>query len=176
VLADSTKVVVKKLEDAPVFQWVLQTATDDMNESAVRLDKEETGQLTQEIQEDVIRKLGELIDALRKERQEKQQQQGGGGGGGGGGGKQPLVPPLAELKMLRIMQKDVNRQTQKVDQEVTTEKKELTKDQRDRLRRAAKKEGDIARITEGIAKEVEGGGQGGPQQQQMQPQQGDDGQ
>ena len=68
---------MKKLDDAPVFQWVLQTTTDDMTESATRLDKEDSGTSTQEIQEDAIRKIGELIEALRKERTKP-----GTGGGG----------------------------------------------------------------------------------------------
>jgi hypothetical protein len=154
-LADSTKVVAKKLADSPVFEWVLQTCTDDMNEAAARLDKEESGVATQEIQEDVIRKLGELIEALRKERTKS----GGGGGGGGGGGKQPLVPPIAELKMLRIMQRDVNLKTKKIDEEVSkTKEKELNKDQKDRLRRAAVKEEEISRITNKIADDMGGGG------------------
>src|SRR5208283_1882676 len=112
-LADATRVVVKKLEEAPVFQWVLLTAKDDMSEAAARLEKEDSGTATQEIQEDVVKKLGELIEALKKERQKK----GGGGGGKGGGGKQPLVPPAAELKMLKIMQRDVNTRTKQIDDE-----------------------------------------------------------
>jgi hypothetical protein len=156
-LAQSAGAIVKRLEDAPVFQWVLQTTTDDMNETSRRLDKEETGLATQEIEEDVIKKLGELVDALRKERKEKQQQQQkGGGGGGGGGGKPPLVPPLAELKMLRIMQRDVNARTKRVDEQVVkTPEKKLTNDMKETLRRTAQKEGDIARITEKMAKQLE---------------------
>ena len=161
-LSDATKVIVKKLADSPVFEWVLQTCTDDMNEAATRLDKEESGVATQEIQEDVIRKLGELIEALRKERSTPK---GGGGGGGGGGGKQPLVPPLAELKMLRIMQRDVNLKTKKIDEEVSkTKQNDLSKDQKDRLRRAAVKEEEISRITNKIADDLGGGG-GAPEPQ-----------
>jgi hypothetical protein len=154
-LAQSAGAIVKRLEESPVFQWVLQTATDDMHEATRRLDKEETGVVTQEIQEDVVRKLSELVDALRKERKEKQQQQGG-GGGGGGGGKSPLVPPLAELKMLRIMQRDVNARTKRIDEQVVkTPEKKLTNDMKETLRRTAQKEGDIARITEKMAKQLE---------------------
>ncbi|HEY3319361.1 MAG TPA: hypothetical protein VGP72_02655 [Planctomycetota bacterium] len=163
-LSDSAKVVVKKLEDAPVFQFVLQGAGNDMSEAAARLDKEESGSLTQDIEDDVIRNLADLIEALRKERQEQQKQQGG-GGGGGGGGKQPLVPPLAELKMLRIMQRNVNSQTKKIDDEVNktkAEQKDLNKDQKDRLRRSAVKEGEIARITKRIADELNSGPQAPP--------------
>ena len=156
-LSDATRVVVKKLEDAPVFQWVLQTTSDDMGEAATRLDKEDSGGVTQEIEDDAIKKLADLVEALRKERTKPQQ--GGGGGGGGGGGKQPLVPPIAELKMLKIMQHDVNVKTKKIDDEAAqsaAEHADLNKDQRDRLRRAASKEGEIARITNKIAQDLNG--------------------
>ena len=146
-----------------VFQWVLQTAGDDMNEAASRLDKEESGLATQEVQDDAIKKIGDLIEALRKERTKPKQ--GGVGGGGGGGGKQPLVPPIAELKMLRIMQRDVNQRTKKIDEEIakaTAGKKDMSKDQRDRLRRAASKEGEIARITDKIARDLNGPPPDGP--------------
>jgi len=165
-LADSTKAIVKRLEDSPVFQWVLQTSQNDMNEAAARLDKEDSASVTQEIQQEVIRNLGDLIEALRKERQNPQQG-GQGQGQGGGGGKQPLVPPLAELKMLRIMQRYVNNSTKKVDDEVSAIKKEnkdLSRDQRDRLRRAGVKEGEIWRMTKKMADDLKAGGaqQGGP--------------
>jgi len=42
--------IVKQLEEAAVFQWVLQTAVDDMVEASTRLDNEKTGVATQEIQ------------------------------------------------------------------------------------------------------------------------------
>ena len=157
-LGEATTVIVKKLAESLVFQFVLQTAANDMNEAATRLDREESGQVTQDIQDDVVRQLNDLIEALRKERTKPRQ---GGGGGGGGGGKQPLVPPLAELKMLQIMQRNVNVQTKKVDEEATkarTQGKDLTKDQKDRLRRAALKESEISRITKRIADELDSGG------------------
>jgi hypothetical protein len=155
---DAATEIVKKLEEAPVFQWVLQTAKDDMSEAVARLKKEETGVATQEIEEDVIKKLSDLIEALRKERNKPDK---GGGGGGGGGGKQPLVPPLAELRMLKIMQRDVNARTKKIDEDVRKTKdtgSALNKDQKDRLRRTALKEGEIARITNKIADDLTNGG------------------
>jgi len=161
-LSDSTTVVVKKLAEAPVFQFVLQEAVNDMTEAATRLDKEDSGAVTQEIQDDAIRQLSDLIEALRKERTKPRQQ---GGGGGGGGGKQPLVPPLAELKMLQLMQRNVNTQTKKVDEDIAksrAEGQDVNKDQRDRLRRAAVKEGETARITKHIADDLNAAGQPPP--------------
>ena len=170
-LATASRAIVKRLEEAPVFQWVLETATNDMQEAGARLDKESTGGATQEIQEDVIRQLSELIEALRKERT-KPQPPSGGGGGGGGGGRQPLVPALAELKMLKLMQQDVNKRTRKIDEEVNQARdgrRELTRDQRDRLRRSAAKEGEIARITDKIATDLLNGGGGRPDAPPQEP-------
>ncbi len=153
-LSDATKVVVKMLEEAPVFQFVLEAAVEDMTEAATRLDKENSGTGTQEIQEDAAKKIADLIEALRKERTKPKS---GGGGGGGGGGKQPLVPSLAQMKMLLIMQKDVGRRIKSLDTEVTKgNNPDLNKDQKDRLRRAAEQEGKISRITEKTAQELEG--------------------
>ena len=46
-----------------------------------------------------------------------QQQAGGGGasGEGGEGGPQPLIPPIAELKMLKSMQKQILEATMRID-------------------------------------------------------------
>ena len=159
-LSDASRVIVKQLEEAAVFQWVLQTAVDDMTEAAARLDKEKTGVATQEIQDDAAKKIADLIEALRKERTKPNP----GGGGGGGGGKQPLVPPVAQLKMLLIMQKDVDTRTRKIDDELKKSPTgEMDKELRERQRRSAVKEGDIARITAKIAAEFEGPQQQAPQ-------------
>jgi hypothetical protein len=59
--------------------------------------------------------LASLVEALRTDRQQNDelQEAGGGAGGGGGqqGGQQPLVPPLAELVLLRGMQAETNART-----------------------------------------------------------------
>jgi hypothetical protein len=52
-----------------------------------------------------------LEDAQRKDDFEDKNP---GGGGEGGGGKKPLIPPIAELRLLRQMQKSIIRQTQAV--------------------------------------------------------------
>ncbi len=55
--------------------------------------------------------LRQLVDALEEPQQENafrenEQGQGGGGGGGQQGGKQPLLPPIAELRLLKGMQQE----------------------------------------------------------------------
>ncbi|HUV39019.1 MAG TPA: hypothetical protein VMY39_05365, partial [Planctomycetota bacterium] len=83
----------------------------DTNALVARISRKDTGLVTQKMQDTVVRTLKDLIDALQRERRQRQQQQQQGGGGGGGGGAQRIVPPLAELKMIRTMHKRVSDET-----------------------------------------------------------------
>jgi len=72
----------------------------------------QSGERIQAIQEDVHRNLTWLRDALKKELSDRQQDQGeeeqqGAGGGSGPPQKPPLVPDVAELKLLRMMEMEV---------------------------------------------------------------------
>ena len=109
--------------EATVTAWLLDKVIEAMGESRVGL----AGQLdlpgriaskghdlprVVDRQQFVMRRLDEIIKALQDEENEDEQFAGDGGGGGGGGGRdRPLVPPVAELKLLKAMQEDVNRQT-----------------------------------------------------------------
>jgi hypothetical protein len=59
-----------------------------------------------------VRVLSSLVTALDNEQsrddefREDEGSGGGGGGGEGGGGEQPLVPPIAELRLLKMMQEE----------------------------------------------------------------------
>ena len=112
-LADSTKVIVKKRGGAGVSVRVAGIRRrHDRNRDAP--DKENAGTGTRKsgrYQED-----RELIEALRRRPEPKK-----GGGGGGSGSKPPLVPSLAQMKMLRIMQRDVNSRVKKLDKSASQE-------------------------------------------------------
>jgi hypothetical protein len=89
-----------------VFPQMLQAVGDDLRLVETRLAKLQANPVTQRTQRRVERVLAQLIEAVRKELSEGpgRARRGGGGAGGGGGGKQPLIPPLAELRMLRLQQ------------------------------------------------------------------------
>jgi hypothetical protein len=53
----------------------------------------------------VLHQLTDLIGAFEDEFKQKTERQ---KGGQGGGGKQPLVPPMVEIKLMRRLQGDVN--------------------------------------------------------------------
>ncbi|MCL2700896.1 MAG: DUF4175 family protein [Phycisphaerae bacterium] len=115
-LGDEAVKIIKMLTDegtTAVFPQVLKQVEVDLRDVQNMLGDKQTGQLTQAIQSQIEKNLQGMIDALKQE-QQRRKQQGGGGGGGGGGGQAPLVPPVAELKMLKSLQLDINARTETV--------------------------------------------------------------
>jgi hypothetical protein len=115
---------------------------DDMLTVVQRLERFEVGELTQNIEKDIIEALEELIEALQKEiekskdKKEKPQPP---------QDQQPqdpaLVDQLAELKTLRALQFRVNRRTKILGREVDGEQAvdpDVIKQLRDQARRQEK--------------------------------------
>ena len=93
---------------------------NDLISLADRVDANETGSFVQRSQKEVEMTLKELIDAVKlaqqmqeqqeqqqQQQQQEQQQQ-----------EQPLLPPSAELKLLRLTQLRINRRTIDFDGEI----------------------------------------------------------
>lgn len=102
------------LKDAAVFDFA-HTRLDQLTAEAAKLleDLTPTGQVARD-QASAKRLLKSLVDALSEAKKEKdfrnpEEDDDGGGGGQGGGDqkKESLIPPLAELKLLREMQADL---------------------------------------------------------------------
>jgi hypothetical protein len=163
-----TRKTVRRIPDCPVFAWMLDDTAGDMKEVRDLLEKKRTGMYVQDIENDVKRKLEDLIAALQKERAKGPKKPpktppGRPPRGGAPRGKPPLVPPLAELKMLRKLQEDVNRKTKWVDDMVArTADKKLTGELKPILERAAQKQGDVAGLTKKLAEQVDGRPHDGP--------------
>lgn len=110
--------LVAKEGSSAVFPVVLEQVRQDMVSVQGMLSKSQAGPLAQSVQEQIAQSLKDLIDALQKEmarRNDKNASGAGAGAGGGGGGKTPLVPPAAELKMLRALQLQINQRTLELD-------------------------------------------------------------
>ncbi len=118
VLSDREEEIVKEARaglalleaegSAVAFAEVFAQVKGDMETVAIHLRKTDTGVVTVTIEDQIIDTLKEMIEALKKA------QKSGGGGGGGGGMRPPdkLLDLLAELKMIRSMQKRVNQRTE----------------------------------------------------------------
>lgn len=119
-LADDVKQVRDMLLGegrSTVFPGALEQVDEQMCSVATRLGEALGDTGTQQAQRRIVRMLQAMIDAIRERLGEGDQSPGaaGGGQGDGGGGERSLLPPLAELKLLRMMQIQLNERTAEVD-------------------------------------------------------------
>ncbi|MCD4826139.1 MAG: hypothetical protein K8S55_16230 [Phycisphaerae bacterium] len=142
-----------------VFPEVLADVKNDLADVQKRLADKDPGPLTQATQEEIERALEELVGAVRKELSKGPgRKKGGGGGGGGGGGKKkkPLIPPLAELRMLRLQQIRVNTATKRLDKMIASKK--ITGDQaKTEHKKLSERQAKVLGLTKKIAEKMKKG-------------------
>ena len=113
-LEKETTGVAGRLAGAEVFVLELSAAAQEMAQSAGLLDRGRVGAETQAAQVDAVARLDRLLEALKPEPPEETKDQGGGGQGGGAkppGSPGDAIKVLAQLKLLKLMQEDVNLRT-----------------------------------------------------------------
>ncbi|HTQ39956.1 MAG TPA: hypothetical protein VMJ32_13085 [Pirellulales bacterium] len=112
--ADKALALLHEEGSSVAFPETVEQMREDMDQVKTRLDRANIGQITQGIEQDIVKSLEEMVAALQKAQKDQQQRQGGAGGGGGGGQQdQPLVDAIAELKMIRALQMRVNTRTER---------------------------------------------------------------
>ena len=116
-LEEETTGLAERLKGAEVFALALSGAAREMARAAGFLDRGQVGAETRAAQSEAAARLDQLLEALKPEppEQEEDSQQEG-GAGQGGGAKPPSSPgealkALAQLKLLKLMQEDVNLRT-----------------------------------------------------------------
>jgi hypothetical protein len=146
-------------EQAPIFSGILRGVSGDMHAARDFLRGGQTGPICQELQEEIVRRLRSLSEAFEEERgRQEAERQGGSGSGGGGGGKAPLVPPVAQLKLLRSLQAEVNEKTRSFDAERPAA--ELSEEDRFRIDRIARMQEEAAQLTDRWNEEMQKGAEG----------------
>jgi hypothetical protein len=115
----------KELTGTPVFARLVQRSAEAMAEAGRRVDEltnrgrqqadtlpdAELGRLQQE----ALRRLDQVLAALKEDEgrgPRRSAAAGGGGGGSGGGGEDDGIPPTAQLKLLQALQRDINKRTE----------------------------------------------------------------
>jgi len=140
---------------AVVFPIVLEQVQDDLDGAQRRLASLSAGEVTQGIQKDIELALREMIESIREElsdRRNKADAGEGAGGGGGGGGDAPLVPPVAELKMLRRLQMRIAEQTETLNAKIDA----LPADQASETHaRLAKRQQQLQEMASALAERLE---------------------
>lgn len=118
-LKQETVELAQRMDDGvPVFSLILKKAADQMNSASQGLQKLETGQPTQTAEKTAAERLQQLIDSLQPDKpkdgqQQQQQQQGEGQQGGDQEGDG--IPTVAQLKMLKRLQSEINQRTGELD-------------------------------------------------------------
>ena len=121
-LVDATLVLFRNEGSAVALPEASLQLREDMELVMVRLDRAETGTLTQQIIEDILESLKEIIGAIEQSQQDQEQRkkQEASGQGQAANSDPPLVDMLAELKMIRSLQWRVNRRTARYQEVVLT--------------------------------------------------------
>ncbi len=147
---------------AVAFAEIFTQVKGDMETVAIRLRKTDTGIVTVTIENQIIDTLQEMIEALKKAQSDKKSK----GGQSGQSGPPPdprLIDLLAELKMIRSMQKRVNARTELYGKQYAGEQAPppetgSTTDERERferiqteLRDLSKRQQKIGKVTHDIA-------------------------
>jgi hypothetical protein len=141
-----------KLKAFDVVVWMNGQITELMNLSRDRLGKTQLGTQTASAQQGSIDRLEMVIDALKEEQKRNSDFQSPQGGGGGGGGKPPLVPPLAQLKLLKAMQSVINTETTAIGKGLSTAAGPDKNQMLDEAARLGQKQGEIKEIADKLGK------------------------
>lgn len=143
-----------------VFPGVLEEVHGELGEIQRRLAENDAGGETQQRQANVESDLRAMLEAVRDELS-RRRREGGGGQCPGGGGESPLIPPVAELRMLRLLQLRIISRTQGL--AAAAESGELSEDAiAERHKELAERQSKLRRMTQDVAESMEGpaGGMG----------------
>ena len=115
-LSDEAKGIIDKLAGVKVFVLVVEQAVEDMQRAAELLRQRRTDLETERNVDSAIRRFAQLLDSLRSDggaqgKGKKGQQQGQGGGGGGAGDG---IPNIAQVKLLKALQQEINSETERL--------------------------------------------------------------
>jgi hypothetical protein len=120
LLGDETGGLVDDLAGAEVLRLALSDARDSMSRAAAMLDRNQTGPPTLALEKAAIVRLDQLLEAIRPEEPEEGSSDSGGGEGQGGqpqGSPGDALHALAELKLLKLLQEEVNLRTRKLEEQ-----------------------------------------------------------
>ncbi|HVS71851.1 MAG TPA: hypothetical protein VHQ47_11405 [Phycisphaerae bacterium] len=143
----------QQLKPFDVVIWMNGLVSDAMTTSRDDMKKAQTGKKLASAQQTAIDRLTDIIDALKDE--QRRQSQFKSGGGGGGGGKPPLVPPLAQLKLLKAMQLVVNTQTTQVDNDLHAATPAEKSDLQQQAATLSRQQGEIQKIADKLAQQLQ---------------------
>jgi hypothetical protein len=159
-LLQETTELAKKLEPAAVFNAALKGAAGELQLAADLLAQYETGAATQRAEANALRRFEQLLLALKPEPAGDKKKDSNSGSGGSGNKQPPMpvdgIPSLAQLKMLKLMQDEINQRTKELNARLGVKKPgELTETDRREHANISQQQGEIARLTLNLSKPTE---------------------
>ena len=149
-LKEETAALAERLEGAPVFALTLKRAIDNMDDAGKRLAAIKTDDDTQRAEKAAARRFEQLLDALKPD-PPKPGQGGGDGPSGPPGPKGDGIPTAAQVKMLKMLQQEVNLRTEELD-EIKERGKELSELQKGEVDRLQDEQGSIADLARDLTR------------------------
>lgn len=147
-LATSTEALARKLAIARVFALALDAAAGDMKSAMMQLRAGATDQTTTRFQQQALSRLDYLVTSLAADeedlaaaKQSPQADSGGNAGDGGPPGEQ--IPDLAQIKLIKLLQQDLNQRTNDLAQRLASTAK-LNEVQLQELRSVANEQQSLA--------------------------------
>ncbi len=170
--AETEEVAEKRLTKAAVFARLMRRASEAMTQAGERMStvakeavepKDLPDAETARLQQLAQRRLTQVVDALKEAAEKMEQAKGGGGDGEGdedaarppGDG----IPPLAQLKLLRDLQKDINHRTETFRKE-HPDVKNLPEKNRAELESIRKDQQDVAELIDELNRLADEAGDG----------------
>ncbi len=156
-IAADTAGLTTKLAGAEVFLLALEGAAEQMRAASERLLQQQTGNAAQRHQRNALARLQPVLHALADEEQAPKNN-GGGGSGGGGGQQGQNLRDLAELKLLKLLQQDLRRRTEELQDAADGEP--LTRPQERELEQLAAEQGRLADLVFDLLQPTEAADEG----------------
>ena len=132
-------------EEAEVYRYVVESVIEEMTDSALGLGRDETGDSTQNVQMEAIRKLKDLIEAFKARRKEAE--------AGkwivcpappqGEPPRPPLVPDLVQLELIKKQQEALRLKTQVLGRRLDPGADDVSPAERAFLRRLSDEQGRL---------------------------------
>ncbi len=115
----AAKQLLQQVQQTLVFTYLHDRIDQDADHAVRHLRKANANQTVLDRQDRIATTLLQMAQALEKHKDQPDfaNPQSGGGGGGGGASPTPVVPPMAELKLLRQIQHTLADQTRAMDQQ-----------------------------------------------------------
>lgn len=151
--ADKALLILEDDGSTIIFPMTVEQIGTDMRQVADELAARRTGEATQWLQTGIVEALVELIAAMEQEQSELRQ--GNRGQSGGMNASPPLLPPSAELKMLRSAQVRVRDRTSELDSRNSDENPH-SPELREELDRLSGRQSELADIARRMYERIAG--------------------